>query len=107
MTAALGYSRKVLYADAMAMCQARAELVLQKPQGKDGQAIALAILEAVTAYAAVNQRLVRLAAALARLDGTGGGRLAGRALAELAPAAGLGLADLALLAVLAAWLEVV
>ena len=131
--AALGYSRKALYADAVAMCQAGAEGVLQKPQGRDDQAIAQATRQAApglaaTAYAAVDQRLARLAGGLAArlagrdhergemlaalagasacLEGEGGRREAGGRLAELVPGAGLEPAEAALLTALAAWLRI-
>lgn len=63
--AALGYSRKALYADAAAMCRGGADGVLQKPQGADEAAIAQASREAApglarAAYAAVDRRLARL-----------------------------------------------
>jgi hypothetical protein len=63
--AALGYSRKALYADAAAMCLGGADGVLQKPQGADEAAIAQASREeapglARAAYAAVDRRLARL-----------------------------------------------
>jgi hypothetical protein len=131
LAACLGYSRKALYADAVAMGRAGAEGVLQKPQGEGDQAIALATRQAApdlaaTAYAAVDRRLACLAgqlaarlvgqagqgqllaalnAALACLEGAAGRRDAGRCLAELAPGAGLEPAEAALSAALAAWLR--
>jgi hypothetical protein len=131
LAAALAYSRKAQYADAVALCQAGAEGVLQKPQGGDDQAIAQATSQAapalaVAAYAAVDQRLARLAGelaarlagrpgrenlaralaeALAGLEGRTGRAGAGRALADPAPAAGLAPRDQALLLALAAWLR--
>jgi hypothetical protein len=64
--AALGYSRKALYADAAAMCMGGADGVLQKPQGADEAAIAkashLAAPElAKAAFAAVDRRLAGMA----------------------------------------------
>ena len=60
--AALGYSRKALYADAAAMCLGGADGVLQKPQGADEAAIAKASHQAApelakAAFAAVDRRL--------------------------------------------------
>ncbi|MBU2515997.1 MAG: hypothetical protein KKB57_00320 [Proteobacteria bacterium] len=60
--AALGYSRKALFADAAAMCMAGADGVLQKPQGDGEDAIAKASREAApelarAAFAAVDRRL--------------------------------------------------
>lgn len=67
--ACLGYSRKALYLDAAAMVQDGAEGLLQKPQGADEAAIALATREeapllARRAYAALERRLGHQAAAL-------------------------------------------
>ena len=64
--AALGYSRKALYADAAAMCLGGADGVLQKPQGGDEAAIAKASHEAApelakAAFAAVDRRLAGMA----------------------------------------------
>ncbi|MFH1033123.1 MAG: hypothetical protein V1806_01330 [Pseudomonadota bacterium] len=132
LAACLGYSRKALFADAVAMCRAGAEGVLQKPQGAYDQAIARATREAApslaaTAYATVDQRLARLggelaarlagvgqapelvaglAQALAALAGQGQRPPAGQALLNLAPqAAGLAPADLALWEGLGGWLR--
>lgn len=134
LAAALGYSRKALYADAVALSQAGAEGLLQKPQGADDQAIAQATRQAApglaaTAYAAVDRRLARLvgglaahlalpggppgaaalrqplATALACLQGSEPRQGPGCALAELAPAAGLPPLDQALLLALASWLR--
>lgn len=63
--AALGYSRKAMYADAAAMCLGGADGVLQKPQGADEAAMAkashLAAPElAKTAFAAVDRRLAAM-----------------------------------------------
>ena len=75
--AALGYSRKALYADAVALSLAGADGMLQKPQGADDQAIAEATQAAApelaaACYAAVDHRLARLGGALAaRLCGEG------------------------------------
>lgn len=60
--AALGYSRKALFADAAAMYLAGADGVVQKPQGKNEDAIAKASQEAApelarAAFAAVDRRL--------------------------------------------------
>ncbi len=67
--AALGYSRKALYLDAVEMSVAGADGVLQKPQGADDEAIARATREAApglarVAFAAVDRRLASLAGAL-------------------------------------------
>ncbi len=64
--AALGYSRKALYADAAAMSLGGADGVLQKPQGADEKAIAKASHEAApglakAAFAAVDRRLGAMA----------------------------------------------
>ncbi|MBI4800616.1 MAG: hypothetical protein HY794_18150 [Desulfarculus sp.] len=130
--AALGYSRKALYADAVAISLAGAEGLLQKPQGGDDQAIALATRQAApglaqAAYAAVNRRLsVQAAGLAARLSGPGGDPALAQALqgalaslhgqGERGPAsqalhdlagrtAGLGPGDRALLESLGLWLE--
>ncbi|MGD9125168.1 MAG: hypothetical protein PVG60_08745 [Desulfarculaceae bacterium] len=68
--AALGYSRKALYADAVAMSMAGAEGLLQKPQGPDDQAIAQATIKqapalAQAAYQAVERRLMLVLAPMA------------------------------------------
>ncbi len=68
--AALGYSRKALYADAAAFCLAGADGVMQKPQGADEPAIARATLAEApalvrAAYAAVERRLAAMASQLA------------------------------------------
>ena len=60
--AALGYSRKALYADAVDMSLLGADALLQKPQGKDDAAIAQATRDmaprlAQAAYDAVDDRL--------------------------------------------------
>lgn len=67
--AALAYSRKALYADAMALSVAGAEGILQKPQGADDAAIAQATQSqapglAQAARDAVGRRLARLAGGL-------------------------------------------
>lgn len=67
--AALGFSRKALFRDAVAMMQTGADGVLQKPQGATDQEIAkatklLAPELARGAFAAVDRRLAALAAAL-------------------------------------------
>ncbi|MBI5521981.1 MAG: hypothetical protein HY910_05075 [Desulfarculus sp.] len=130
--AALGYSRKALYADAVALSLAGAEGLLQKPQGAGDQAIALATRQAApglarAAHAAVERRLgmragpllARLAGqdglreltqalqrALTCLDGRGERGPAGQALLDLARrAAGLDPGDQALLGALGLWLE--
>lgn len=77
--AALGYSRKALYADAAAMCLAGADGVLQKPQGDHDAVIAKATQEAgprlaQAAFVALERRLARLAGGLGlRLCGDGSG----------------------------------
>ncbi|ADK85430.1 hypothetical protein Deba_2065 [Desulfarculus baarsii DSM 2075] len=68
--AALGYSRKALYADGVAMSMAGADGLLQKPQGEDDEAIALATRQLAPAlarmvYGMVEGRLLRVAAPLA------------------------------------------
>jgi DNA-binding NarL/FixJ family response regulator len=68
--AALGYSRKALYADAVAVSMAGAEGVLQKPQGPDDPAIAQATTQqapalAQAAYQAVDRRLMQVLAPMA------------------------------------------
>lgn len=67
--AALGFSRKALFADAVVMGQAGAEGFLQKPQGADDAEIAEQTRAAgpelaLAAYAAVDRRLAGQAAAL-------------------------------------------
>ncbi|MFH1059439.1 MAG: hypothetical protein V1797_12285 [Pseudomonadota bacterium] len=67
--AALGFSRKALYADAVALGLAGAEGFLQKPQGGDDAEIAENTRDAapelaLAAYAAVDRRLAGQAAAL-------------------------------------------
>lgn len=67
--AALGYSRKALYADAAAMVREGADGLLQKPQGGDDAEIAqntraAAPELAAAAYAAVDRRLAGRAALL-------------------------------------------
>lgn len=67
--AALGFSRKALYDDAVAMMAAGADGVLRKPQGEDESAIAKATKKAApdlarTASKAVDRRLAGQAAAL-------------------------------------------
>lgn len=75
--AALGYSRKALYADAVALSRAGVDGLLQKPQGGDDEAIAKATQAAApelaaACYAAVDRRLALLGGALAaRLCGEG------------------------------------
>lgn len=75
--AALGYSRKALYADAVALSRAGVDGLLQKPLGGDDAAIARATRDAApelaaACYAAVDRRLVLLGGALAaRLCGEG------------------------------------
>ena len=86
--AAVGYSRKGLYADAVAMSMAGADGVLQKPQGDDDEAIALATRQmslalAKAVYEMVDRRLISTAAplALSMFDEPGGGsQMMGRAL---------------------------
>lgn len=131
--AALGYSRKALYADAVALSLAGAEGLLQKPQGGDDQAIALATRQAApelaqTAYAMVDRRLARLtgglvarlalrggqfplleslASALASLEGLQARPEAAERLALATPQArGLRPPDMELLRALASWLAV-
>ncbi len=72
--AALGYSRKALYADAVAMCLAGADGVLQKPQGADDAAIALATAQAAPGLLAACRQAarLRLAAWLAGEQGRAG-----------------------------------
>jgi DNA-binding NarL/FixJ family response regulator len=88
--AALGYSRKALYADAAEMTRAGADGVLQKPQGADQEAIARATREAApelarACYRAVDLRLGRLAGQLAAELCLGGQSLGlAEALAEAA-----------------------
>lgn len=67
--AALGYSRKALYADAVAMMRAGADGLLRKPQGADESAIAGATKQEApelsqAAYEAVGRRLSGQASAL-------------------------------------------
>lgn len=67
--AALAYSRKALYTDAADMCSAGADGVLQKPQGRDEAAIALATKQAApslaqAAFGAVERRLAALGGSL-------------------------------------------
>ena len=67
--AALGYSRKALYADAVDMSLLGADALLQKPQGKDDAAIAQATRDmaprlAQAAYDAVDDRLKAVVAPL-------------------------------------------
>ncbi len=67
--ACLAYSRKALYADAVAVSAAGADGVLQKPQGADDAAIAQATRRrapelARAAYAAVDRRLAHLCGVL-------------------------------------------
>lgn len=75
--AALGYSRKALYADAVALSRAGADGFLQKPFGGDDEAIARATRDAApelatACYAVVDRRLALLGGALAaRLCGEG------------------------------------
>lgn len=75
--AALGYSRKALYADAVALSRAGVDGLLQKPLGDDDEAIARATRDAApelaaACYAAVDRRLALLGGALAaRLCGEG------------------------------------
>jgi len=75
--AALGYSRKALYADAVAVSRAGADGLLQKPQGGGDEAIAKATRAAApelaeACYTAVDHRLALLSGALAtRLCGEG------------------------------------
>lgn len=77
--AAVGYSRKALYADAVAMSMAGADGILQKPQGDDDDAIALATRQmslaiARSVYEMVDRRLISTAAplALSMFDEPGG-----------------------------------
>jgi DNA-binding NarL/FixJ family response regulator len=67
--AVLAYSRKALYADAADMCSAGADGVLQKPQGRDEAAIALATKQAApslaqASFGAVERRLAALGGGL-------------------------------------------
>lgn len=83
--AALGYSRKALYADAQAMSLAGADGVLQKPQGVDEGAIASASEQGGPELAramgrAVNRRLLAVAGPMAA------GLQAGQGTAELVEA---------------------
>lgn len=85
---AIGYSRKALYADAVAMSMAGADGVLQKPQGDDDDAIAMATRQmslalARSAYEMIDRRLIATAAplALSMFDDPGSNsQLMGRAL---------------------------
>ena len=67
--AALGYSRKALYDDAVAFAQAGGDGLLQKPQGDDDAAIALATHQQAPAIAQACFQAVdrRLACQIARL----------------------------------------
>lgn len=97
--AALGYSRKALYADAMAMSGAGADGLLQKPQGEDERQIAEATRQgapflAQAARRAVAERLSRVLAPLGlRLSQEPGGDMIALAVLEalrLVSPAGLG-----------------
>lgn len=86
--AALGYSRKALYADAVALSQAGVDGLLQKPQGGDDELIAKATRAAApdlaaACYAAVDRRLALLGGTLAaRLCGEGASLILAEALEE-------------------------
>lgn len=67
---ALGYSRKALYADGVAMCMAGADGLMQKPQGEDDDAIALATSQLAPAlaravYGKIDAKLTGVAAPMA------------------------------------------